>query len=72
MAMPIGSMIEKFRGEFEQHMEDARRRQGIELNGLEPASLASDDHSGPMPTVLESKQIQGHVVAVTPDPEPAA
>ena len=24
MAMPVGSMIEKFRPEFEQHMEDAR------------------------------------------------
>ena len=72
MAMPIGSMIEKFRGEFEQHMEDARRRNGIDLNGLEPATLASDDHSGPMPTIAESRLASGHVIAVTPDSEPIA
>jgi NADH-quinone oxidoreductase subunit F len=28
MAMPIGSMIEKFRDEFEQHIEEARMRNG--------------------------------------------
>jgi NADH-quinone oxidoreductase subunit F len=28
MAMPIGSMIEKFRDEFEEHIEQARRRNG--------------------------------------------
>jgi NADH-quinone oxidoreductase subunit F len=28
MAMPIGSMIEKFRPEFEDHIEEARRRNG--------------------------------------------
>jgi NADH-quinone oxidoreductase subunit F len=28
MAMPIGSMIEKFRGEFEEHIEKARTRSG--------------------------------------------
>jgi NADH-quinone oxidoreductase subunit F len=67
MAMPIGSMIEKFRPEFEQHMEDARRRNGIDLGGIEPASLASDDHSGPMPTIIESKPLAGHVMAVLPD-----
>jgi NADH-quinone oxidoreductase subunit F len=70
MAMPIGSMIEKFRPEFEQHMEEARRRHGIDLNGLEPATLASDDHSGPMPTIAESRSTTGHVIAVTPDSEP--
>jgi NADH-quinone oxidoreductase subunit F len=69
MAMPIGSLIEKFRPEFEQHMEEARRRNGIDLGGVEPASLASDDHSGPMPTVIESRAVAGHVVAV-PDSEP--
>jgi NADH-quinone oxidoreductase subunit F len=26
MAMPIGSMVEKFRGEFEAYIEEARRR----------------------------------------------
>jgi NADH-quinone oxidoreductase subunit F len=54
MAMPIGSMIEKFRPEFEQHMEEARRRHGIDLGGMEPAALASDDHSGPMPLHAET------------------
>jgi NADH-quinone oxidoreductase subunit F len=29
MAMPIGSMIEKFRGEFEEHIEAARIRGGV-------------------------------------------
>ena len=29
MAMPIGSMIEKFRDEFEQHIERARERRGL-------------------------------------------
>jgi hypothetical protein len=57
-------MIEKFRPEFEQHMEEARRRNGIDLNGIEPAALASDDHSGPMPTVIEIKQAEGHVTVV--------
>src|SRR5205085_1998685 len=28
MAMPVGSMIEKFRDEFEAHIEEARRRNG--------------------------------------------
>jgi NADH-quinone oxidoreductase subunit F len=61
MAMPIGSMIEKFRPEFEQHMEEARRRNGIDLNGLEPAAFASDDHSGPMPTIFEAEATAGRV-----------
>jgi NADH-quinone oxidoreductase subunit F len=68
MAMPIGSMIEKFRGEFEEHMEQARRRNGIDLNGVEPAALASDDHSGPMPTIAEARSVRGRVVA---EPGPA-
>src|SRR3954462_1063834 len=63
MAMPIGSMIEKVRPQFQQHREDARRRNGVELNGVEPAALASDDHSGPMPTVIESKQVAGRAIA---------
>jgi NADH-quinone oxidoreductase subunit F len=72
MAMPIGSLIEKFRPEFERHMEDARRRNHTELNGVDPSSLASDDHSGPMPTILESGALAGRVVAVAPDTEPIA
>jgi NADH-quinone oxidoreductase subunit F len=30
MAMPVGSMIEHFREEFEQHIEQARERSGLE------------------------------------------
>jgi NADH-quinone oxidoreductase subunit F len=52
MAMPIGSMIEKFRPEFEAHMEAARRRNDVELGELDPASLASSEHSGPTPIDL--------------------
>jgi NADH-quinone oxidoreductase subunit F len=33
MAMPIGSMIAKFRGEFEQHIDAARRREELALTG---------------------------------------
>ncbi len=29
MAMPVGSIIEKFRGELEAHIEAARERAGI-------------------------------------------
>ncbi|MBA2505964.1 MAG: NADH-quinone oxidoreductase subunit NuoF [Thermoleophilaceae bacterium] len=32
MAMPIGSMIEKFRPEFEEHIEDARARADVEAH----------------------------------------
>ena len=51
MAMPVGSMIEKFRDEFEEHIE--RRRQEFakqdyglsaqELGGVTPAP-GQDDH----------------------------
>jgi NADH-quinone oxidoreductase subunit F len=38
MAMPVGSMIEKFRGEFEEHIEHARERAGlgVSLPQVEP------------------------------------
>jgi NADH-quinone oxidoreductase subunit F len=52
MAMPIGSMIEKFRPEFEAHMEAARRRNHVELGELDPATLASDSESGATPIDL--------------------
>ena len=52
MAMPVGSLIEKFRPEFEAHMEDARRRAGIEFDGFEPAKLASSPYSGFAPIDL--------------------
>jgi NADH-quinone oxidoreductase subunit F len=41
MAMPIGSMIEKFRAELEAHMEAARERRGIgDVAGSESALAA--------------------------------
>jgi NADH-quinone oxidoreductase subunit F len=36
MAMPIGSMIAKFRGEFEEYIEDARRRNDLLLTEEAP------------------------------------
>jgi NADH-quinone oxidoreductase subunit F len=56
MAMPIGSMIEKFRPEFEAHMEAARRKNSVELGEVIPAELASDPHSGPTPIDLSNGQ----------------
>ncbi len=38
MAMPIGSMVKKFRGEFEQHIEMARERAERELLGSVPTA----------------------------------
>jgi NADH-quinone oxidoreductase subunit F len=40
MAMPIGSMIEKFRDEFEAHIEAARERADREALLLESAATA--------------------------------
>src|SRR4051812_18033446 len=56
MAMPIGSMIEKFRPEFEAHMEAARRKNNVELGEVDPAALASDPNSGPTPIDLTNGQ----------------
>jgi NADH-quinone oxidoreductase subunit F len=46
MAMPIGSMIAKFRGEFEQHIEESRMRANMTLapNPSEQALLAGGAH----------------------------
>jgi NADH-quinone oxidoreductase subunit F len=38
MAMPIGSMIAKFREEFEEHIEQARIRNGLGAGALEPVA----------------------------------
>lgn len=49
MAMPIGSMVEKFRGELEVEIEAARKRAGA--GGLEhviPIGVA-DEYAGPIP-----------------------
>jgi NADH-quinone oxidoreductase subunit F len=64
MAMPIGSMIEKLRPEFEAHMEAARRRNNVELGELDPAELAADRNSGPTPIDLTNGQV---TAVVAPD-----
>jgi NADH-quinone oxidoreductase subunit F len=47
MAMPIGSMIEKFRPEFEEHMERARlQRAELVPQAYSAAELAAAPHSG--------------------------
>jgi len=49
MAMPIGSMVEKFRSELEAEIEAARdRAQGAELEDVIPIAVA-DEHAGPLP-----------------------
>jgi len=41
MAMPIGSIIEKFRGELEAHIEAARERSGLGPLGASQAPPAA-------------------------------
>jgi NADH-quinone oxidoreductase subunit F len=49
MAMPIGSMVEKFRDELEAEIESARERaQAGALEDVIPLGVA-DPHSGPLP-----------------------
>jgi len=49
MAMPIGSMVEKFRSELEDEIEAARERAGgAELDDVIPIGVA-DEHAGPYP-----------------------
>jgi hypothetical protein len=45
MAMPVGSMIDKFRPEFEEHIERAREQAGlgVSLPQVEP------EEGGPYP-----------------------
>jgi NADH-quinone oxidoreductase subunit F len=48
MAMPVSSMLKHFREEFEQHMEEARRRRDLEeLPALSAPELASVAEGGP-------------------------
>jgi hypothetical protein len=48
MAMPVSSMLKHFREEFEQHMENARRRRDLEeLPALSAPELASVAEAGP-------------------------
>jgi NADH-quinone oxidoreductase subunit F len=46
MAMPVKSMIQKLRPEFEEHMERARRERPYEVGEFGAPDLASADHSG--------------------------
>jgi NADH-quinone oxidoreductase subunit F len=49
MAMPIGSMIEKFRDELEAQIEAARERSGAgDLKDVIPLGVA-DEYAGPLP-----------------------
>jgi NADH-quinone oxidoreductase subunit F len=49
MAMPIGSMVEKFRSELEDEIEAARQRaEGADLDDVIPVGVA-DEHAGPFP-----------------------
>jgi NADH-quinone oxidoreductase subunit F len=49
MAMPIGSMVEKFRGELEAEIEAARERaDGAQMADVIPIGVA-DEHAGPYP-----------------------
>ena len=49
MAMPVGSMVAKFRPELEAEIEEARRRaEGAELAEVIPIGVA-DEHAGPLP-----------------------
>ena len=49
MAMPIGSMVEKFRAELEAEIEAARERADTgELEDVVPLGVA-DEHAGPIP-----------------------
>jgi hypothetical protein len=49
MAMPIGSMVAKFRGELEAEIEAARERaDGAELSDVVALGVA-DPHAGPIP-----------------------
>jgi NADH-quinone oxidoreductase subunit F len=49
MAMPIGSMVKKFRAELEAEIEDARdRAEGAALEDVVALGVA-DEHAGPIP-----------------------
>jgi NADH-quinone oxidoreductase subunit F len=49
MAMPIGSMVEKFRAELEYEIEEARARaDAAAVQEVVPLGVA-DEHAGPLP-----------------------
>jgi NADH-quinone oxidoreductase subunit F len=46
MAMPVGSMIAKFRGEFEEHIEAARLQADARVDGRAGAPISISDEAG--------------------------
>jgi NADH-quinone oxidoreductase subunit F len=48
MAMPIGSMVKKFRNELEAEIEAARERAGVDLEDVIAVGVA-DEYAGPYP-----------------------
>jgi NADH-quinone oxidoreductase subunit F len=46
MAMPVGSMIEKFRGEFEEHIERRRQEFALQDYALSAKELAASEEAG--------------------------
>jgi NADH-quinone oxidoreductase subunit F len=50
MAMPLGSMVEKFRPDFEAEIEAARERAGA--GALEDVVGASNEFAGPLPLIV--------------------
>ena len=46
MAMPIGSMIEKFRDEFEQHIERRRQELALQDYALSAQELGASEEAG--------------------------
>jgi NADH-quinone oxidoreductase subunit F len=50
MAMPISSLIAKFRPEFEAHIEAARERNALAADEPPPPAVTLSDTEGPLPT----------------------
>jgi NADH-quinone oxidoreductase subunit F len=59
MAMPIGSMIAKFRDEFEEHIETARLRRGLNRSAASDGALAAQGALEDPPGTLLSHQGSG-------------
>jgi NADH-quinone oxidoreductase subunit F len=55
MAMPIGSMIAKFRDEFEAHIEAARTRRGLAGNAGSEGALAAQGAQEAQPGLLAAQ-----------------
>ena len=58
MAMPIGSMIAKFRGEFEAHMQRAAARAGSHERRPDAAPAATQRRSPSRSTVARCRRLR--------------